>query len=94
MREKYNINDVVILEKNYLKIRPFIQGHPNLDLYYDDSIPHCPTCGSKRLSLVPDKSFYTQAVKYQLYRCECGALSRAKQGDKYEFKKKISAMPR
>jgi DNA polymerase III epsilon subunit-like protein len=92
--EVYNIQDVIVLEEVYLKLRPYIKSHSNLDLHYDDATPHCPTCGSTKLSLVPDKSFYTQAVKYQLYRCECGALSRAKQADKFEFKKKISAIPR
>lgn len=93
--EFYNRKDVTILEKVYFKLRPYITGHPNLDMYYDDSQPHCPNCGSKSLIPEIDKKFYTQAVQYQLYRCkECNSLSRAKKGDKLMYKKQISAIPR
>jgi hypothetical protein len=93
--EHYNKHDVEILELVYLKLRPYIKGHPNLDMYFNDITPHCPICGKHNLILVPDKNFYTQAVEYQVYRCEdCGGLSRAKKGNKILNKKVISAIPR
>lgn len=93
--EEYNRHDVEILEKVYLKLRPYIKGHPNMDMYYDDSAPHCPSCGSTNLKLEIDKKFYTQAIQYQLYRCsDCKSLSRAKKGDKFIYKKQISAIPK
>lgn len=93
--EHYNKHDVEILEEVYLKLRPYIKGHPNLDMYFNDVTPHCPICGKHNLILVPDKNFYTQAVEYQVYRCEdCGGLSRAKKGNKILNKKVISAIPR
>jgi len=93
--EKYNKEDVVILEKVYLKLRPYMKGHPNLDMYSDSGIPGCPICGSIDVELEEDKSFYTQSSKFQVFRCKsCGGLSRSKQSDKPLVKKSISAIPK
>lgn len=92
--EDYNCQDVIVLEEVYLKLRPFAKGHPNLDLYTDDAEPSCPHCGSKNIELIKDKFFYTQSVKYETYRCECGAISRSKTGLKFDNKKQVSAIPR
>lgn len=92
---KYNKHDVDVLEEVYLWIRPYIKGHPNLDLYVDSEKSVCPFCGHEHISEVPNKYFYTQAVKYKIYRCEhCFGISRAKQGEKFNNKKLISAIPR
>ena len=91
----YNEQDVFILEEVYIALRPYIKGHPNLDLYIDSDKPVCPSCGFDTLVPIPEKFFYTQAVRYQLYRCtNCGAISRAKKGTPYIHKKQISAIPR
>jgi len=93
--ELYNIQDIYVLENVYLYLRPYIKGHPNLDLYFDSETPRCPSCGQSALEPIENKFFYTQAVKYQVYRCTCcGSISRAKQGIKYVHKKKVSAIPR
>lgn len=42
---KYNKQDVVLLEKVYLALRPYIRNHPNQNLY--GPVECCPTCGSK-----------------------------------------------
>ena len=93
--EVYNRNDVVLLEKVYHFLKPYIKGHPNLDLYCDGINPVCTSCGKDALSHMPDKYFYTQAVRYPIYRCSsCGAISRAKKGEPYINKKQISSIPR
>jgi len=93
--EDYNVQDVRVLEEVYIKLRPYIKGHPNLDLYMDSDEPHCPSCGSSNVKVMHGKFFYTQAVKYKLYRCNnCGAVSRTKTGEKYTNKKQISSIPR
>lgn len=93
--ENYNMNDVVVLEKIYHFLKPYIKGHPNLDLYTDSENPVCPTCGNHTLSWMEGKYFYTQSVRYQIFRCtQCGAISRSKKGDPYINKKLISAIPR
>lgn len=92
---KYNIKDIYVLEEVYIALRPYIKGHPNLDLYIDSDKSVCPSCGFDKLEPIPGKFFYTQAVRYQLYRCtNCGAISRAKKGTPYINKKQISAIPR
>jgi hypothetical protein len=73
----YNIDDVLALEGVYLKLRPWITGHPNLGMYVDDGDRHCPACASVRL--VVRKHYYTQTSKYKGYRCsDCGKYSRGR----------------
>lgn len=77
MMEEYNKNDVILLEKVYNKLLPWIKGHPNVSLYKDDV--SCTHCGSG--SLVKRGFYYSKTVKYQRYRCsDCGAWSRNKLG--------------
>jgi len=93
--EEYDIQDVRILEDVYLRLRPWIKSHPNLDLYIDSSFPNCPHCGSKEVKQISGKYVYTQAVKYQMFRCpDCSAICRSKKGIKFNYKKQVSAIPR
>ncbi len=93
--ERYNVQDVEVLEAVYLYLRPYIKGHPNLDLYVDSEVSLCPNCGKDSLELQEGKYVYTQAVRYQMYKCSnCSAISRSKKGLPYKNKKQISAIPR
>jgi DNA polymerase elongation subunit (family B) len=93
--EKYNKEDVVILEKVYLKLRPWIKSHPNLDTYSNDETPTCPLCGSEHIYLETDKNFYTQSSKFDVYRCcDCGGVSRSKKAVKPLYPKQLSAIPK
>lgn len=75
--ENYNKNDVILLEKVYYKLLPWIKSHPNVGLYSDTI--SCPHCGSN--SLTKRGYYYTTTVKYQRYKCKsCGAWSRNKTG--------------
>ena len=73
----YNIQDVVLLEKLYNIIRPWVQSHPNYALYNNDEVEVCPNCGSSHLQ---KRGFhYTKTMKYQRVRCsDCGTWSRTK----------------
>ena len=73
----YCDQDVRILKKVYLKLRPYIKSHPNVGLYVDTNKPVCSHCGSSNLT--EDGSYYTRASKFKVFRCECGALSRVRQ---------------
>lgn len=73
----YNIKDTEILEEVYLKLRPWIKNHPNVGMYLDSKEPICSSCGSHTLEST-GKYYYTQTAKYELFRCECGALSRGR----------------
>jgi len=73
--ETYNRHDVEVLEEVYLKLRPWIKGHPNLGLYMELDVPVCKNCGSTNLK--PDGSHsYTNASKFVNMKCECGAYGR------------------
>jgi predicted RNA-binding Zn-ribbon protein involved in translation (DUF1610 family) len=68
--EKYNKQDVKLLEKVYERIKPWIKQHPNHSLYGTDSMC-CPNCGSKRIQR---RGYaFTQAAKYARLQCQdCG----------------------
>lgn len=64
---KYNKQDVLILEKVYLKLRPWIYKHPNINNI--NGINKCPFCGSVKAT-IQDKNYNLQVNSYPLYRCD------------------------
>lgn len=73
--EKYNKNDVVLLEELYKRLKPWIKGHANYNLYTDAGLV-CPNCGSTHHH--KRGLYYTNANVYQRYRCsKCGAWFRS-----------------
>ena len=90
--QKYNEQDVILLEKVYLKLRPFIKSHPNYNLYTDNISPICPTCGSTHI--IEDGYYYTQAAKYETIKClDCGAISRKRKTTLNKDKNIILSIP-
>ena len=67
---KYNIQDIVVLERLYLRLRPFIKNHPHLG----DDAHECGACGSNH---VQKRGFRrTKFFKVQRIQCQdCGAWS-------------------
>lgn len=75
--ERYNKQDVVATENLYLKLRPWIKGHPNVSHYYDDDETRCPRCGGKHLHAVGTE--YLKVNGYMTYRCgDCGGIARVR----------------
>lgn len=73
--EKYNKQDVKLLEKLYLKVLPWIKNHPNVGLYNVKSKCSCPNCGSTNLQ--KRGTSHSKTFRYQRYVCnKCGAWSR------------------
>lgn len=73
---KYNVQDVITLEEVYLRMRPWMSTHPNVNLYEDTSRPRCPKCGGE---VVKRGYAYTLVNTYQRYRCkECGGWCRSR----------------
>ena len=73
--EKYNIQDVLLLEKLYKKLLPWIKQPLNVNLMRKDRNGwSCPTCGKDHLI---SKGFtYSTTGAYQRYQCKaCGAYS-------------------
>lgn len=75
--KKYNIQDVVADEEVYLKLRPYMVGHPNVAAYYDDDKTRCPRCAS--VNVTPIGQAYTQTGEYTRYQCgDCGGFARSR----------------
>lgn len=71
--------DVKILEEVYIKMRPWIKGHPNIGNLLSSNSCVCSHCGSKNLELISDKFYFTSIGKYNLYRCkDCGGITRGR----------------
>ena len=75
---KYCKQDVILLEKVYKKLRPFIKQHPNIGIYSDDIKPLCPKCGSNKIWY---RGYaYTTSSKFRRFQCiSCGGWGRKKQ---------------
>jgi DNA polymerase elongation subunit (family B) len=75
--ERYNRKDVLLLEKLYARVLPWIETHPNWGLYLKAERPTCPTCGSTKLQARGSQTSRTQ--KYTRYHCQvCGTWSRSR----------------
>jgi RNase_H superfamily len=72
---KYNKQDVVLLEKIYLKLRPWMTNHPNMNVF--DGIPACTVCKSTRLTR--QGWCMTTMGRRRQYQCQnCGKWSTGK----------------
>ena len=66
--EAYNRQDVVLLERVYYKMLPWIKNHPNHGLYDKDPTLVCPNCGSKHYQ---KRGYsYTKSQKYVRFQCQ------------------------
>ena len=69
LMEKYNIQDVRLLEKVYMKLRSWMPNHPNLSLY--EKRPGCAVCKSTRMQY---RGFTTtpKKLKRRVVCLDCG----------------------
>lgn len=75
LMEKYCGQDVLLLEKVFKKLRPFMKNIPNYNLYSVGEQNLCPSCGSTRLSHNGYRS--TKTMSYKRLKCrDCGSSSR------------------
>lgn len=74
----YNMQDVVLTEKLYDKLRPWISGHPSIGA--ELGLDVCSRCGGS--FLVKEGFSYTKVGRYQRYSCTtCGAWLTATRRD-------------
>jgi transposase-like protein len=73
--EEYNIQDVILLEKLYNKLLPWVKQPINVSLMKKNRDGFsCPTCGKN--SIISKGFRYTLTGAYQRYQCKaCGAYS-------------------
>lgn len=75
---EYNIQDVVVLEEVYMRLRHWSKTHPNVALYEPAGKMRCVCCGSEKLSLI-DKKYYTTVSEFPIYKCtDCGKFNRSR----------------
>lgn len=70
----YNKHDVVLLEKVFLKLRPYMPDYVNHQLF-GHSVGSCPRCGSRKIQSRGIRRTVTQA--YNQFQCmDCGGWFR------------------
>lgn len=77
--EKYNIQDVVLLEKLYVKIRPFIKNHPHMA---GDTAGQCGACSSHVLH----KRGFRRTKSFRIQRLQCQKCGSWQDGSRYKVK--------
>lgn len=71
----YNKRDVELLERVYVKLKPYMNNHPNIGVYTDENHV-CPICGSLNVQRAGWR--ITRTGKTQRYACQnCGGWSSA-----------------
>lgn len=80
--KKYNLQDVNILEAVYLKMRPWIERHPNRG-HWSTNPETCPKCGVSG-QMIRRGYRYTPAFRYPSFQCKaCGGYSRSPNAERY-----------
>lgn len=86
----YNKQDVVLLEKVYYKLMPYVSNLPNQGMNGPEH--QCPKCGGSHV--VKRGYAYTNASRFQRYRCnDCGSWSRGRQDTRGKEEKKNTLAP-
>lgn len=76
--KRYNKQDIISTEWVYLKMRAWIENHPNLGVYSMSTTPICPNCGSAHV-ISNGLRVSKQQGAYRRVNClSCGAWSREK----------------
>jgi predicted RNA-binding Zn-ribbon protein involved in translation (DUF1610 family) len=68
LMEKYNKQDVVLTEKLYDALRPWIPNHPHLSMFSGESWG-CPNCGHKDVSRNRQGTARANVTQYRQYAC-------------------------
>ena len=79
--KKYAKQDVDLLVKVYKELRPWMNNHPNLNVFTGSS--NCPTCGSSNIQYRGYQ--YTKVATYRQFQCnDCRSYSRTRLAEKVE----------
>lgn len=84
--EKYNLQDVYLLESLYNVLVPWIKNHPNHSMYEEKLC--CTNCGSERYQW--RGMAYTKALQYRRAQCkDCGTWLRSAKSEPRTIKEKL-----
>jgi hypothetical protein len=84
LMEKYNKQDVILLEKIYLKLRPWANKHPNI-AQLSEKLTHCPKCASP--ALVVQGLKYSARTVWKQYVCKsCGGYCKGETATLFKTK--------
>lgn len=82
--EAYNKGDVKLTEAVYTRLLPWIDGHPNVQIYTGEKGHLCPTCGGATQARGYSRS---KTLVYRRHQCKkCGGWSRKRVNAK-EYRK-------
>lgn len=86
LMERYNRNDVDLLEKVYLRLRPWMSNHPNMNAL--DGRSACPICRAPAVRMIVRKHRMTATGKKIQFQCrDCGKFSTGdNKSGTWEFK--------
>lgn len=92
--EEYNRQDVLLTEKVYIKMLPWLKKAPHMGLFMETDQNRCPHCGSTSLVEDDASSVKAQTTTYLLQYCaDCSAWSRttmrARENDKLLSRKVV-----
>lgn len=89
--EEYNRLDVIVLEQLYLRLRPYMTNHPNMNVMTESRENTCHICGSE---MKRNGYRYTAVSRFQRWRCKdraCRAESKSRLSfDTMDTRPKIS----
>jgi DNA polymerase elongation subunit (family B) len=71
----YNIQDILVLEELYIKMRPWMRRHPNVGVFDDENSVACPKCNSTDIQY---RGYaHTNVGRYRRFQCNsCGGWGR------------------
>lgn len=79
LMKRYNRQDVVLLEKVYIALLPWVQNHPNYQWFMDEKGKHCcPNCGSESYQ----KRNLEKRLNYLIRRLHCTDCGKWFYGEK------------
>jgi hypothetical protein len=86
----YNKKDVILLEKLYLRLRPWSNNHPNLGSYTED-VQVCPKCASSEIQY---RGYaHTTTRMYRRFQClVCGGWGRNSGSEKRTMKPLVNSL--
>jgi hypothetical protein len=83
--KKYNKQDVVLLEKVYMRLRQWMTNHPNMNII-NATTNHCPICGSDKMH----KRGFSITKNGGKQRFQCQSCAGWSHGRSVHFDNKVS----